>query len=122
MGSNQETTLKKLLQRYSFEDIVKSFFVLNLWLPNVSSHTKSQYIYAVLESVIDKLQSDNKIHTYQDFKSFIEKLLPLINDLIKKIEEDGSMNYPKMTKGLIAKLIKGVKESPRITEDIKKLL
>lgn len=45
-----------------------------------------------------------------------------IEDLIKKIEEDGSMNYPKMKKELIHKLIKGVKESPRVTEDIKKLL
>lgn len=78
MDQNTEKTLEQLLQDYSFEDIAKSFFVLNLWLPNVSSHTKSQYIYAVLESVIDKLQPDNKIHTYQDFKDFIEKLLPLI--------------------------------------------
>ena len=45
-----------------------------------------------------------------------------IDDLIKKIEEDGSMNYPKMNKDLIMKLVKGVKESPRVTEDIKKLL
>ena len=45
-----------------------------------------------------------------------------IEDLIKKIEENGSMNYPKMEMGLVLKLIKGVKESPRVTEDIKKLL
>lgn len=45
-----------------------------------------------------------------------------IEDLIKRVEENGSMNYPKMTTGLISRLIKGVKESPRITEDIKKLL
>jgi len=45
-----------------------------------------------------------------------------IEDLIKKIEENGSMNYPKMTAGLISKLIKGVKGSPRVAEDIKKLL
>lgn len=45
-----------------------------------------------------------------------------IEDLIKKIEENGSMNYPRMATGLVSKLIKGVKESPRVTEDIKKLL
>ncbi len=45
-----------------------------------------------------------------------------IEDLINKIEEDGNMNYPKMSKDLISKLIKGVKESPRVQEDIKKLL
>ena len=80
MPDDEKSTkeLESLLLSYSAEDLLKSFFVLNLWLPNVSSHTKSQYIYAVLESVIDKLQPDNKIHTYQDFKDFIEKLLPLI--------------------------------------------
>lgn len=82
MDQNTAKTLEQLLQDYSFEDLAKSFFVLNLWLPNVSSHTKSQYIYAVLESVIDKLQPENKIHTYQDFKNFIEKLLPLIPSFI----------------------------------------
>ena len=45
-----------------------------------------------------------------------------IEDLIKRIEKDGSMNYPKMSKELISKLIKGVKESPRVPEGIKKLL
>ncbi|MCU7867432.1 MAG: hypothetical protein KZQ98_02715 [Candidatus Thiodiazotropha sp. (ex Lucinoma borealis)] len=78
MEQNTEKMLQQLLQEYSFEDIVKSFFVLNLWLPNVSSHTKSQYIYVALESVLDNLQPVSKIHTFQDFKNFIEKLLPLI--------------------------------------------
>lgn len=45
-----------------------------------------------------------------------------IEELIKKIEEDGSMNYPKMPKELISKLINGMKKSPRIPEEIKKLL
>lgn len=45
-----------------------------------------------------------------------------MEDLIKRIEKDGSMNYPKMKKNLVEKLIKGVKESPRVPEDIKKLL
>ncbi len=45
-----------------------------------------------------------------------------IADLINKIEENGSMNYPKITKGLIVKLTRGVKESPLVSEDIKNLL
>lgn len=45
-----------------------------------------------------------------------------IEDLINKIEKNGNMNYPKMPEKLISKLIKGVKESPRIQENIKKLL
>lgn len=78
MEEDAEKLLKEILQKYSFEDIVKGFFVINLWLPNITSHTKSQFIYAVLESVHDKLQSDNKIHTYEDFKGFAEALLPLV--------------------------------------------
>lgn len=45
-----------------------------------------------------------------------------ITDLINKIEESGSMNYPKIAKGLITKLTRGVKESPLVSEDIKNLL
>lgn len=70
--------LKTVIAKHSFEDIARSFFVLNLWLPNISSHTKSQYIYAVLESALDNLQSNNKINTYNDFKDFLEELFPLI--------------------------------------------
>jgi hypothetical protein len=40
---NELKKLEDLLAYYSAEDLLKSFFVLNLWLPNVSSHTKSQY-------------------------------------------------------------------------------
>ena len=45
-----------------------------------------------------------------------------ITDLINKIEENGSMNYPKITKALTTKLTRGVKESPLVSEDIKNLL
>lgn len=45
-----------------------------------------------------------------------------IEDLVRKIEDDGSMNYPKISDSILAKLIIGVNESPRISADIKKLL
>ena len=45
-----------------------------------------------------------------------------IDELIRKIEEQGSMNYPKMPSSLVAKLIKGVKDSPLVPEDVKKNL
>lgn len=45
-----------------------------------------------------------------------------MDDLIRKIEETGSMNYPKMPDSVIAKLTGGVIESPRVSADIKKLL
>ena len=45
-----------------------------------------------------------------------------IQDLIRKIENDGSMNYPKIPEQILKRLIAGVKESPLITEEIKRLL
>ena len=43
-------------------------------------------------------------------------------DLVRKIEENGSMNYPKISDSILAKLIIGINESPRIAPAIKKLL
>ncbi len=45
-----------------------------------------------------------------------------IQDLIRKIEENGSMNYPKISSDILAKLIIGVNASPRVSLAIKKLL
>lgn len=45
-----------------------------------------------------------------------------MEDLIRKIEDVGSMNYPKISNSILAKLIIGVNESPNISEEIKKLL
>lgn len=43
-------------------------------------------------------------------------------DLIRKIEDTGSMNYPKMSDDVIAKIIEGITESPNVSEANKKLL
>lgn len=45
-----------------------------------------------------------------------------INNLIKKIENNGSMNYPKIPDSILAKLIVGINESPRVSEAFKKML
>ena len=45
-----------------------------------------------------------------------------MTDLIRKVEEDGSMNYPKIPEGILAKLINGINLSPRISQAIKNLL
>lgn len=45
-----------------------------------------------------------------------------IDDLIRKIEENGSMNYPKISDAILAKLKIGVNESPRVSAEIKKIL
>ncbi len=45
-----------------------------------------------------------------------------MSDLIRKVEDGGSMGYPKMPDSILLKLIDGVKESPVVTEEIKGLL
>lgn len=45
-----------------------------------------------------------------------------ISDLIKRVENNGSMNYPKIPDSILAKLIVGVNESPRVSETFKKML
>lgn len=45
-----------------------------------------------------------------------------MENLIRKIEDDGSMDYPKIPDSILAKLIVGINESPRIAPAIKKLL
>lgn len=70
--------LKKFLKNYSFADLARSFFALNLWLPNVSSTIKTQFLYVLLESISNELPTENKINSYEDFKDFSDKLLPLL--------------------------------------------
>jgi hypothetical protein len=45
-----------------------------------------------------------------------------MTDLIRKIENGGSSCYPKIPETVLSKLIRGVKESPIVTEEIKSLL
>lgn len=45
-----------------------------------------------------------------------------INILIKKIEESGSMNYPKLPSNILKRIILGIKESPKISQSVKDLM
>lgn len=78
MSNKKIKKIVRYLLSYSFEDLAKSFFALNLWLPNVSSPIKSQYLYVILESIHGRLSTKNKICTYEDFKVFSTNLFPLI--------------------------------------------
>jgi hypothetical protein len=67
-----------LLKKYSFDDLAKAFFVLNLWLPNIASQIKIQYLYVILESIYKDLPSENKTKHYSDFEQFCEKLIEIL--------------------------------------------
>jgi len=45
-----------------------------------------------------------------------------MSDLIRKIEESGSMNYPKLSDDILKRIIAGVNESPKISQSIKDLM
>lgn len=70
--------LERLLLSYSTEDLLKSFFILNLWLPNIASPIKIEYLYTVLESVQKNLPIENKIKSYKDFHEFCKKVIAVI--------------------------------------------
>lgn len=70
--------VKQFLKQYSIDDLAKSFFVLNLWLPNIASPIKIQYLYICLEAFHDQLQVENRIKTYEDFRSFCVELFKLV--------------------------------------------
>ncbi|MFA4880787.1 MAG: hypothetical protein WC650_04170 [Candidatus Doudnabacteria bacterium] len=80
MTSDQQNTqkLKELLVSCSLDDLLRSFFVINLWLPNVASPIKIEYLYSALESVYKDLQKENKIKSYKDFESLCRSLFDLL--------------------------------------------
>lgn len=45
-----------------------------------------------------------------------------MEDLIRKIEEDGSMNYPKLPENILKLIIDGVNISPNVSPEVKSLL
>lgn len=77
MNSKQKG-LNKLLTNYSLDDLAKSFFVLNLWLPNIASQIKIQYLYVLLEEIYEQLSAENHIKSYDDFSTFSKKLFKLV--------------------------------------------
>ncbi|MFH1671245.1 MAG: hypothetical protein ABH889_00495 [Candidatus Portnoybacteria bacterium] len=45
-----------------------------------------------------------------------------MKDLIRKIEENGSMNYPKLPDDILQRIVVGVNKSPKISQTIKDLM
>jgi len=74
------TSREEQFPEYSFEDWAKSLFVLNLWLPNIASGAKFQFLYTLLESSSTQLPSSNNIKTYEEFQQFAKSLLELVPD------------------------------------------
>lgn len=69
---------KESSNEYSFTDWAKSLFALNLWLPNIGSGAKFQFLYTLLENLPGRASTPDKIGTYEDFRRFAEGLLTVI--------------------------------------------
>ncbi len=67
-----------VLKTYNFDDLQKTFFTLSVWLPNISSPVKLQFLYSVLESIHDDLPTEHKILNYADFVFLCEKIIELV--------------------------------------------
>lgn len=67
--------LRTLFLQYSSRDIATSLFVSNLWLPNIFAVLKHPFLIGLFASLKpEELQKEDRIHTYDDFKRFIEQV------------------------------------------------
>lgn len=74
------------------------------------------------KTVVFVSEREYKVFTKESAFDCNEVIEVAMSDLIKKIENNGSMNYPKIPDSILAKLIIGVNESPRVSEAFKKML
>lgn len=86
--SSQKQTIL-ILKEYSIRDIFLSLFISNLWLPNISSQVKHQFLYSLILSLKpDEFRNSNRINRYTEFVDFLRKLhehlptFPSIEDYI----------------------------------------
>lgn len=78
MKNENGEKLNLLLLNYSADDLLRSFFILNLWLPNTASPIKIQYLYVTLESIQKDLPVEDRITSYVDFELFCKSLFAVL--------------------------------------------
>ena len=81
--------IREFFKRYSVQDIATSLFVSSLWLPNIASPVKHQFLTAIFASTNpSELSPNRKINNYKDFKKFINKVIswvpafPMLEDFV----------------------------------------
>lgn len=96
--SSQKQTIL-ILKEYSIRDIFLSLFVSNLWLPNISSQVKHQFLYSLILSLKpDEFENSDRINRYAEFVDFLRKLhehlptFPSIEDYIPE-SDWGEIKY-----------------------------
>ena len=72
-------SIAAIFLKYSIEDVANSLFVSDLWLPNIPSTVKHQLLTSIFATLKpEKFSNENIIKTYEDFKSFIDKVYNVV--------------------------------------------
>jgi len=70
--------ISAIFRRCSIEDVAKSIFISNTWLPNIASPIKHQFFIAIFATLKpEEFLSSNSINSYEDFRNFIKKVYEL---------------------------------------------
>lgn len=68
--------LRLTFEKYSFVDIWKFIFISDLWLPNIGSSVKHQFLFSVLLSIpVEQFKTTDSIRSYEDFESLYHIIL-----------------------------------------------
>lgn len=72
-------SIRSVLCEHSLKDVALSLLVSSLWLPNIASAVKYQLLYAIfLSTAKNKFSKKDKVRTYEDFKSFLNRIYFLL--------------------------------------------
>ena len=74
------------------------------------------------KTIVSVTPKEYTVFTLESVFNCNEVIEVSMQDLVRKIEDNGSMNYPKMPEEILNKLLSGVSESLRVTEATKKFL
>jgi len=76
--SNIES-IAAIFREYSLEDVAKSIFVSNLWLPNIHSTVKHQLLTSIFATLKpEEFSTKDQIIAYEGFKSFLVKVYNIV--------------------------------------------
>lgn len=77
--SESQNILKSELMKYSLDNILISFFISSLWLPNISSPVKHSFLYLILVTIDEKdFKQSGESLDYGKFSSFLKKIYGLL--------------------------------------------
>jgi hypothetical protein len=103
----------------------KTDAVLVMVTPTTQIQKRKEFVKRA--GISDKTIVEIKAREHSIFTSnsaFDCNIVHLVNmiDLIRKIEENGSMGYPKLPSNILKRIIAGINESPEISQSIKDLM